>query len=54
MVFYCDKDLVVKYVKLWQRQEMLKTYDNIKIGFFILEQIMAFASSTNLVREVKN
>ena len=34
---------------------MPKTYDSIKIRFsFIVEQTLAFASSPNMVREVKN
>ena len=39
---------------LWQQQQMPKNYDNIKVDFFIVEQILAFASTTNLVREVKS
>ena len=30
---------------------MPETYDNVEADFFIVEQILAFASSTNLVRE---
>ena len=33
---------------------MPKTYDNIKLDFLIVEQILAFASSPNMVREVNN
>ena len=33
---------------------MPKKYDNIKLDFLIVEQIIAFASSPNMVREVKN
>ena len=33
----------------------LTNYNNVKVDFFcIVEQMLAFVSSTNLVREVKN
>ena len=32
-LFLSDTDLVIKYVNLCQRQQMPKTYDNIKVDF---------------------
>ena len=32
----------------------MKTYSNITTCFFIVEQVLAFASNINLVRVVKN
>ena len=34
---------------------MLKTYDNMKLDFlFLVEQILAFTSTPNMLREIKN
>ena len=54
-MFLCNTELAIKYVKLRQQQEIEKPYHNLKKTFsLIVEQILAFASITYLVREVKD
>ena len=53
--FFVNQTLLLKYVNLWQRRQLPKTYNNMKLDFFfIAEQILAFASNPNMIREVNN
>ena len=50
--FFVIATLLLKYIKLWQREQMLKTYNYMKVCFFfIVGQTLAFTPSLNLLRE---
>ena len=53
--FLCDKDLVIKICKIMTTTTNAENLCQYKSRYSpIVEHILAFASSTNFVREVKN